>query len=143
MATDPRARTAPDVLNPGVPATEEVPEEQLLTGDTKDVGDMPLGDQPTGVASWGTTANEEARGEPLEVRLMQEEPDVISAADDVPGQLLEPGAEDGIADTEATMVAEVNPVLEDSLAPEEAAMHVVDELPGGTTDAGPGYLDND
>ena len=143
MATDPRPRTAPDILNPGVPATEEVPEEQLQTGDTKDVGDMPMGDQPMGVASWGTTANEEAQGEPLEVRLMQEEPDVVSRADDTAGQLLEPGAEGGIADTEASMVADENPVLEDSLAPEEAAMHVVDELPGGTTDAGPGYLDDD
>ncbi|MGE5765239.1 MAG: DUF5709 domain-containing protein, partial [Mycobacterium leprae] len=45
-------------------------------GDTQD--DMPVpGDEPMAVDDFGTTAAEQREGEPLDLRLSREEPDVI------------------------------------------------------------------
>ncbi|HET7310056.1 MAG TPA: DUF5709 domain-containing protein [Mycobacteriales bacterium] len=50
-----------------------------ITGDPQD--DMPVaGDTPVGVTEYGTTAAEEAAGEPLDVRLSREEPDLLERA---------------------------------------------------------------
>ena len=91
-------RPAGDVVEDGVPATEEVRDEVLRTGDAG-VADMPMPDRPMGVDAWGTTEFEERHGEPLGRRLARERPD----GRDRP-------AADG-AD-------------HDSLSAEEAAMHV-------------------
>ena len=94
-------RPSGDVVEDGVPATEEVRNETLATGDAG-VADMPMPDRPLGADQWGITAFEEAQGEPLDRRLAHERPDTgrDSAADSVPS---------------------------DSLSAEEAAMRVVDE----------------
>lgn len=94
-------RPAGDVVEDGVPATEEVRDEILRTGDAG-VADMPMPDEPIGSDSWGITELEERQGEPLDVRLGQERPE----------------GRDGSGNDGSSF---------DSLSAEEAAMHVVDE----------------
>jgi hypothetical protein len=46
---------APDVVEDGIPATEEVRDEVLQTGQPRAVGDMPVGDhRPWGARQAGT-----------------------------------------------------------------------------------------
>lgn len=52
---------------------------KLNTGDTQEEMFVP-GDEPVGSDDWGTTAAEEAEGEPLDVRLNREEPDLLAEA---------------------------------------------------------------
>lgn len=94
-------RPAGDVVEDGVPATEEVRDEVLRTGDAG-VADMPMPDRPIGAGDWGTTEFEERSGEPLDVRLARERPDGTDRSRD-----------DG--------------VVSDTLSAEEAAMGVRDE----------------
>ena len=57
---------------PGLPG-------KRITGDPQD--DMPVaGDAPVGVDDYGTTAAEEQAGEPLDLRLSREEPDLLERA---------------------------------------------------------------
>jgi Family of unknown function (DUF5709) len=49
--------------------------EQQITGDTEDDVAVP-GDTPTAVDDWGTTAAEEEAGEPLDLALSREEPEI-------------------------------------------------------------------
>ena len=93
-------RPSGDVVEDGVPATEEVRDEVLRTGDTG-VADMPIPDRPMAADQWGITAFEEEHHEPLDRRLAHERPEGRGARDDA--------------------------APSDSLAAEEAAMHVVDE----------------
>jgi hypothetical protein len=67
-------RPSGDVVEDGVPATEEVRDEVLRTGDTG-VADMPMPDRPLGADEWGTTSFEESSGESLDRRLARERPD--------------------------------------------------------------------
>lgn len=94
-------RPAGDVVDDGVPATEEVRDEVLRTGDAG-VADMPMPDRPLAADDWGITDMEQAGGEPLDVRLRREQPDGPDRAPD-----------DGVGS--------------DTLSAEEAAMHVRDE----------------
>lgn len=91
-------RPSGDMVDDGVPATEEVRDEILRTGDAG-VADMPMPDRPLGADEWGVTNMEEGSGEPLDVRLRRERPDGRDRSQD-----------DG-----------------DTLSAEEAAMHVRDE----------------
>ena len=51
-----------------------------ITGDPQD--DMPVpGDRPVAVTDFGTTVAEQQAGEPLDLRLAREEPDLLSRAD--------------------------------------------------------------
>ena len=94
-------RPSGDVVEDGVPATEEVRDELLRTGDAG-VADMPMPEEPLGADSWGVTELEERQGEPLDVRLGRERPDGRDRADDDGGPY-------------------------DSLTAEEAAMHIVED----------------
>ena len=51
-----------------------------ITGDTQDEMPVPA-DRPTAVDDYGTSAAEEAAGEPLDLRIAREEPDLMSRAD--------------------------------------------------------------
>ena len=133
-------RPAPEVTEAGVPATEEIPEDVLLTGDPLD-GEMPPLDRPQAVKDWGTTASEQLASEPLEVRVAREVPDVEAGDAYLDRQILEPGADGGLGDDETDAVGEVDTGLEDTLSAEEAAMQVVDEPPGMNYDPDPGYVD--
>src|SRR4051794_13496190 len=105
-------RPAPELIEDGVPATEELPPSQLLTGDPLE-GELPPLDRPQAAMGWGTTASEQLGPEPMDIRLAREEPEVgtgtavgdgIGTGDDTDGytdrQVIEPGAEGGIADDE-------------------------------------------
>lgn len=94
-------RPSGDVVDDGVPATEEVRNEVLRTGDAG-VADMPMPDRPLGADEWGVTQMEASSGEPLDVRLSRERPDGPDRSRD-----------DG--------------VTSDTLSAEEAAMHVQDD----------------
>ena len=69
-------RPAGDEVEDGVPATEDVRDEVLRTGDTG-MADMPMPDDPIGVDAWGTTDFEQQHPEPLDRRLAQEQPDEV------------------------------------------------------------------
>lgn len=131
----------PDVVDDGVPATEEVRDEVLQTGQPGGVGDMPMGDRPWGAREPGTTAAEHRHGESLSERLAREQPDVIPG-ESAGVRVYEPGADEGLADIEADVVAELDPLSYDTLSPEESAMSVRDD-PGGLTYGDPGYLSDD
>ena len=135
-------RPAPEVTEDGVPAIDEIPEDVLLTGDPLE-GELPPLDRPQAATDWGTTAAEQLGSEPLEVRLRREEPDVGLADVGADRQFLEPGADGGLTDDEPDAVGEADVGLEDTLSAEEAAMRVVDEPPGLTYDADPGYVDSE
>ncbi len=94
-------RPSGDVADDGVPATEEVRDETLQTGDAG-VADMPMPDRPLGSDDWGITEAEERSGEPHDVRLGRERTGGRDRSRD-----------DGTGS--------------DTLAPEEAAMDVRDE----------------
>ena len=136
-------RPAPEVSEDGVPATSEIPEEILLTGDPVE-GDMPPLDRPQAVKDWGTTVSEQLGPEPLDVRLAREVPDTATAESGYADrQFLEPGADGGLGDDDADSIGEADGGLEDTLSAEEAAMHVVDEPPGMNYDPDPVYVDYD
>lgn len=134
-------RPAGDVVEDGVPATEEVRDEFLATGDAG-VGDMPMPDRPWAVDEWGTTAGEEEDGEPLDLRLARELPDT-AATGDAGARFLEPGADEGWPDVEDDTIGEADTGRTDSLSAEEAAMSIRDddESLGLSYDDSPGYLD--
>jgi hypothetical protein len=50
-----------------------------ITGDPQEEIAVP-GERPTAVDDWGTTAAEEIAGEPLDLRLSREEPDLLERA---------------------------------------------------------------
>ena len=140
-------RPAPEVSEDGVPSVEEIPEDVLLTGDPLE-GEMPPLDRPQAAMGWGTTASEQLGGEPLDVRVAREEPDVGMAEVQLSEtqanrQFIEPGADAGLTDDEADAVGEADAGPEDTLTAEEAAMRVVDEPPGLNYDPDPGYVDPD
>ena len=117
---------------------------QLAAGDTEATIEPPH-DTAIAVDEWGTTAAEQAEGEPLDVRLAREEDDVLAAVDlpvdesdgaDTPfderagqgvGRLVETD-EGARADTEADLVAgDVGTDL-GGYSAEESAMHLEPEV---------------
>lgn len=124
----------------GIPATDDWIAGKEIAGDTQNFMMVP-GDEPEAVDQWGTTALEEVLGEPHDVRISHEEPDVLAAVDADANEA--PGAADpypndpdervgrivdvdgGIGeDTEADMVG--NDVGTDfgGFSAEERAMHI-------------------
>jgi hypothetical protein len=109
----------------GIPDLQEgTPEQQW----SRDPQEAPLpGREPAAVLDHGTTAEEQREGEPLDLRLSREEPDVdaggdAEAAGDV-GRLVAPD-EGARADDEKDEVAtDVGPDFGGFTA-EEAAMHI-------------------
>ncbi|GAC1327375.1 MAG: hypothetical protein NVSMB13_13620 [Mycobacteriales bacterium] len=55
--------------------------EKEITGDAQEGLELSARDSPLAVDDYGTTAAEEAAGEPLELRLSREEPEVLDRAD--------------------------------------------------------------
>ena len=117
---------------------------QLVAGDTEATIEPPH-DTAIAVEEWGTTAAEQAEGEPLDARLAREEEDVLAAVDrpadesegaDTPfderagqgvGRLVE-SDEGARTDTEADMVAgDVGTDL-GGYSAEESAMHLEPEV---------------
>jgi uncharacterized iron-regulated membrane protein len=137
-------------VNPSEAEAEGIPDpgfsdpSQIVAGDTEATMEPPH-DTAIAVDEWGTTASEQAEGEPLDARLEREEPDVLAAVDlpadesagaDTPfderagqgvGRLVE--ADEGArSDTEADMVAgDVGTDL-GGYSAEESAMHLEPEV---------------
>lgn len=119
MATPDNApRPSPDMVEPGIPATEEVSAEALTTGDPGE-GSMPMPDRPMGVTAWGTTPAEEERGEPVADRVRHEVPDTPRTPDEPLRQLVQ--------DDDRDVYAAEDAVIEDTLTSEEAAVHATPE----------------
>jgi hypothetical protein len=130
----------------GLPATDDVLPGKQITGDTQDEMMVP-GEEPTAVDEWGTTAREESLGEPLDLRLSREEPDVLDQLDtpasaepdsDNPypverdehvGRIvdLDEGARE---DVDADMVASDVGTDSGGFSAEERAMHIVYDIGG-------------
>ena len=132
-------RPAPDEVAPGIPATQDTPENVPL-GWESDEEPAPL-DFPQGATAWGVTAAEERMGEPLSERRKHEEPDFPRRAPEESVVLVDDDTELGVADDEADLVGVAESGAE-LLGPEEAAMHIVDEPPGANYDPDPGYVDD-
>lgn len=133
-------RPAPDIIEPGVPAVDEVPEEMLRTGEMPE-GEVPPLEHPQGVEEYGTVAAEERRPETLQDRLGREEPDVVPAAGAGVGPVVAPDTAGGVLDPDTDVVADEDTMIDDTVAPEEAALRQTDDLPGATYDATPGYIE--
>jgi len=128
----------------GIPDPGFSDPSQIVAGDTEATMEPPH-DTAIAVDEWGTTASEQADGEPLDSRLSREEPDVLAAVDepaderagaDTPfderagqgvGRLVE--ADEGArTDTEADLVAgDVGTDL-GGYSAEESAMHLEPEV---------------
>ena len=136
--------------NPSEAEAEGIPDpgfsdpSQIVAGDTEATIEPPH-DTAIAVDEWGTTAAEQAEGEPLDSRLSREEPDVLAAVDlpadesegaDTPfderagqgvGRLVETD-EGARTDTEADLVAgDVGTDL-GGYSAEESAMHLEPEV---------------
>jgi hypothetical protein len=132
-------RPAPDEIEPGIPATSEMP--ATVPPGSEDEEEPPPRDYPQGVEEWGTTAREEALGESVALRAAREEPDFGERAAPAEGgiSVYEPGADSGI-DDEADAIGELDTAAVSDLAPEEMAMRIDDEPAGLNYDPDPGYL---
>ena len=137
---DPRPRPAPDVVEAGIPATEEIPDEMIRTGDAME-GELPPLEHPQGVEEYGTTAVEQQRPESLEDRVAREQPDLVGADVAEVSPLVPPDTAGGLRDPDSDLLGDEEDLLDDTLAPEEAALRLTEDLPGATDDASPGYLD--
>jgi hypothetical protein len=138
-------RPARDEVEPGVPATTEMP-RHIPPGAEDEETPPPL-EFPQGVEEWGTTPGEELVGEPFELRVRREEPDRPVADPQTGVSLYEPGADSGVdeqggLDTEADAVGELSVDDDVTLSPEEAALRIDEEPPGLTYDPSPGYLND-
>ncbi|MEW6475499.1 MAG: hypothetical protein AB1679_24860 [Actinomycetota bacterium] len=133
-------RPAPDVVEDGIPATEEVPDELLLTHDVS-LGPVPPADEPVAADDWGTTVREERSGEPLDIRLTRENPDRPDSVDEPVRPVFQPGAEYWV-DEEAAEIGDLDASWEDTPSPEELALRIDSDPPGLTYDEGPDYLDD-
>ena len=136
--------------NPSEAEAEGIPDpgfsdpSQIVAGDTEATIEPPH-DTAVAVDEWGTTAAEQAEGEPLDARLSREEDDVLAAVDlpadegvgaDTPfderagqgvGRLVETD-EGARTDTEADLVAgDVGTDL-GGYSAEESAMHLEPEV---------------
>ena len=70
-------RPAADEVEPGVPATEDIPDAAFRTGQWGGgEEESPMPDEPMGVDEYGTTAAEERIPESLADRIAREVPDV-------------------------------------------------------------------
>lgn len=133
-----RGRPAPDEIEPGIPATEEVPRDVPPGWEAAEEA-APL-DVPQGVEAWGTTAEEEMRDEPLYQRVRRERPDRLTGALERDVSLVD---DQGLTDDEADLVGEVEFDAQ-PLPAEEAALRIEDEDDrrlGLNLDRDPGYVD--
>jgi len=113
----------------GVPGLWDAAKGKPETGDAQE-GLIPPRDHPQGATEWGVTAEEQLEGEPLDLKLRREEPDIATfeeaSLDDQVGRLVEP--ENEVDEIDLTAEALATDVGRDdgALSAEEAAMHITD-----------------
>lgn len=136
-------RPAADEVEPGIPATSEMP-RNIPPGSEDEEEPAPL-DVPQGVEEWGTTPGEELVGEPFEMRVRREEPDQLAGGAEGLS-LYEPGTDEAVDDgegfdAEPDAIGALNLESDVTLSPEEQAMRIDDEPAGLNYDPTPGYID--
>jgi hypothetical protein len=131
MRPDEREKSGEPLEAEGVPELEGPLPEKEITGDPQE-GVSPPNYFPKAATDWGTTAEEQRRFEPLDVRLQREQPD-LPGGDAVPDddgwrepvRLIDEGDEDvGLEDDEKDMVALGAEEEPDDFSAEEAALHI-------------------
>jgi len=124
----------PDPADPyedaGLPATDDALPGKLITGDVQDDVVVPT-DHATYVNAYGTTDLEAELGEPLGMKLAEEEPDVLSHLDDPwtendeePVGRLVAQDEGAHSDDDADLYADDIGTDSGGFSAEESAMHV-------------------
>ena len=113
-------RPAPDLVEDGIPTVSDAPPHVPV--ETTE-GEVPPLDQPQAVNEWGVTPAEEVTDEPLELRLLREEP-----------------SDDAFDDDEGPAALAGD---EDVRSAEEAALRVDEEPPGLSYSPDPGYLSDE
>lgn len=120
-------------------ATVQLDNEETLEGP---IGEDPLdagyiaNDRPTAINDWGTTAEEMSEGEPLDLKLAQEEPDEPEIDERRSGRLVEDD-EGARNDDTAQLIATDVGIDGGAASAEEAAVHVQDD------DEGSGRIDDE
>ena len=114
----------------GVPDLQDPTAAQRLSGESHESLDL-THDRALASEGWGTTASEQRAGEPLDLRLAHEEPEVgegyaLNPDAGAAGRLVEPD-EGAREDVDAEAVAEAVGNDGGGLTAEESAMHLVDE----------------
>ena len=103
----------------------EDPDDGWDDGSGEDLEEMiEHADHTLGAESFGTTADEQERGEPIDSRLAEERPSQ-PILDDELGII-----DEDVPDDESEMVAEAVEERDPFVAPEEVAMSVREEAPG-------------
>ena len=137
MATHDSRDPADPYEDAGLPATDDALPGKLITGDVQDDVVVPT-DHATYVNDWGTTDLEASLGEPLGMRLAEEEPDVLQQLDapwidsgddgegDPAGRLVAPD-EGAHADEDSELFAADIGTDSGGFSPEESAMHLEPE----------------
>lgn len=123
---DPTPLDDPQLEDEGIPDHVGPLPAKVATGDAQE-GLIPPTDEPQAVDSFGTTAEEQRRGRPLDDRLEAEVPDRPQGDDHARpvGQLSQ--EDDQEPDREPRLIAEESDELMAGIPAEEAAMHAVDE----------------
>jgi hypothetical protein len=127
--TDEREKSGRTLEEEGVPDLEGPLVEKEITGDPQE-GVAPPNYRPKASTDWGTTAEEQRQGEPLDLRIAREQPDV--GAGDVatdpdawerPVRLTDEADSDvGVRDDEAEMLGSDSGDEPDDFSAEELAM---------------------
>ena len=105
--------------------SEEDPDDGWDDGSGEDLEEMiEHADRARGAESFGTTADEQERGEPIDSRLAEERPS-RPILDDELGII-----DEDVPDDESEMVGEAVGERDPFVAPEEVAMTVREEAPG-------------
>jgi Family of unknown function (DUF5709) len=122
------------VYESGVEDAEDFDPAENLTGDDPDepfdTSYSPPDHRPA-ATRWGTTDFEQAQGEPLDLRLAEEEPDIdidggsLDVADPRAGRIVQPD-EGAHSDTESEAIATDVGRAGYGASAEEAAMHVIE-----------------
>lgn len=134
MRPDEREASGEPLEAEGVPDLEGPLPEKEATGDPQE-GVAPPNYFPKAATDWGTTAGEQRRTEPLDLRLQRELPDftpgdVVPEDDEwrEPVRLVDEGDEDvGLEDDEKDLVATAYEDEPDDFSAEEAALHIEPE----------------
>lgn len=134
MRPDEREASGEPLEAEGVPDLEGPLAEKEATGDPQE-GVAPPNYYPKAATDWGTTAEEQRRLEPLDVRLSREEPE-LAPGDATPDpdewrepiRLIDEGDEDvDLEDDEKDLVASESDDEPDDFSAEEAALHIEPE----------------
>ena len=130
----------------GLPSTDNALPGKQITGDAQEEMVVP-GERPQAVNQWGTTALEEVLGEPLDLRLSHEEPDVFAQLnqpassepdsddpyptdrDERVGRIVDIDGGSG-EDEESAMIASSVGTDGGGFSAEERAMHIVYDIGG-------------